>query len=263
MPQFIQNFKKRMRPNTTLALVRPMQISKQNQIVLSILSIVLWITAFSLWHQADIDKIFQIYHNIWRENDLLVTIFEIITDYGISLILLICGICLYFFNQKENKAEKIQIFFIILCSFGVSTFAKIILKEIFARARPYDQYPDLITFISTSDSYSFPSGHTTCSMALVVPFILFMPHKTTIEKILKTIVIISGLLVAYSRIFLGKHFLSDILAGIATAITFLPLALLIGNFILQKNKVNIEQIRAMGLIWMIIYFGLGISLLFA
>jgi undecaprenyl-diphosphatase len=82
-----------------------------------------------------------------------------------------------------------------------------VLKKLFPRKRPYlvlerTKYPS-----NPLKDHSFPSGHTTAIFSIMVPFVLLMPS-------LAIILIPLGFSVALSRIYLGLHYPSDVLAGI-------------------------------------------------
>jgi undecaprenyl-diphosphatase len=82
------------------------------------------------------------------------------------------------------------------------------LKGIFKRPRPYESYPELIYPKSTEGSYSFPSGHTSSAFSTATSLTLAFP---------KWYVAIPAFsyagAVGYSRLDLGVHYPSDVLAG--------------------------------------------------
>src|SRR5262244_4440786 len=101
------------------------------------------------------------------------------------------------------------------------------LKKLSQRPRPCQIEPHCWAKVLPPDKFSFPSGHTmtACSVALVLTY--FYPH-------LEFALIFLALSIALSRIVLGMHFLSDVLAGIilgvalgcASLTTFASLGLL-------------------------------------
>ncbi|MEI7499672.1 MAG: phosphatase PAP2 family protein [Bacteroidota bacterium] len=81
------------------------------------------------------------------------------------------------------------------------------LKSIIDRDRPFDTYP-FIEKLSTGGDSSFPSGHTMEAFALAAALsLLFSGKKIAIP------VYIWAIIVAYSRMALGVHYPSDVLAG--------------------------------------------------
>jgi undecaprenyl-diphosphatase len=89
------------------------------------------------------------------------------------------------------------------------------LKHVFARLRPHFQDPILVLH-----SYSFPSGHTigaTLLYAMLAAYLLNLPgrsHVTGGKRIVilgtaALLVVLTGL----SRIYLGAHFLSDVVGA--------------------------------------------------
>ncbi|WP_462413112.1 phosphatase PAP2 family protein [Neobacillus sp. Marseille-QA0830] len=79
-------------------------------------------------------------------------------------------------------------------------------KVLFPRKRPY------LTLESTKfpenplKDHSFPSGHTTAIFAILTPYILSVPEFSFLFVLI-------GLSVGLSRIYLGLHYPSDVLAG--------------------------------------------------
>ena len=61
------------------------------------------------------------------------------------------------------------------------------------------------------DKYSFPSGHSITAFAIALSIGLFYPNC-------KSVLLAVAMLIASSRIILGMHFLSDVLAGSAIGI---------------------------------------------
>jgi undecaprenyl-diphosphatase len=89
---------------------------------------------------------------------------------------------------------------------GIAVFLS--LKKLTGRRRPCAIEPHCWSTLLPPDQFSFPSGHTITAFAVSTSLGIFYPH------------LFAGLLfvaasVAVSRILLGMHFLSDVLAGAA------------------------------------------------
>lgn len=93
--------------------------------------------------------------------------------------------------------------------FGIFLFMG--LKRLSQRPRPCEIEPHCWSKVLPPDQFSFPSGHTMTafSVALVVSY--FYPS-------LEGVLFFMALSIAVSRIVLGMHFLSDVLAGVVLGV---------------------------------------------
>jgi len=80
------------------------------------------------------------------------------------------------------------------------------LKRVIARIRPCDYDPSLARDIEPMDHYSCPSGHAMTAAAYAVPLILTSPAAAPLAL---TICCVVG----WSRVALGHHYPSDVIAG--------------------------------------------------
>lgn len=80
------------------------------------------------------------------------------------------------------------------------------LKGRTSRPRPHEAHPDIMLFAIPLDHYSFPSGHTLHSVVFTLVAVAYYPW-------LAWIAVPFTLLVAASRVILGLHYPSDVVAG--------------------------------------------------
>ncbi|MBL7575355.1 undecaprenyl-diphosphatase [Peptoniphilus asaccharolyticus DSM 20463] len=99
----------------------------------------------------------------------------------------------------------------IILSLIVSTLLVQILKRIFSRNRPYWILENLNTYGIDLSDYSFPSGHSAAAFTLGMTIALNYPA-------IKIVVLIVATLIAISRIYLGVHYPTDVLAGVIIGI---------------------------------------------
>lgn len=74
-------------------------------------------------------------------------------------------------------------------------------------AGPYDCIRGLIPLITPPTDYSFPSGHTAASFAVGVLLFRKLPKRYGIPAL------VLAALIGFSRLYLGVHYPSDVLAG--------------------------------------------------
>lgn len=119
---------------------------------------------------------------------------------GAPLVLLGDG---YFNNNKQMIAAGRD----ALVSLGVSTIVTFAMKDSFKRERPFLKYPDVVK-LSSGGGSSFPSGHTSSAFAVATSISMCYPKWYVIAPCY----LWAGA-VGVSRIVLGVHYPSDVLAG--------------------------------------------------
>jgi membrane-associated phospholipid phosphatase len=130
---------------------------------------------------------------------------------------------------KQNVSE-------LLISIMISQIITEAIKISANRERPADRYPGEIFDISVTHGASFPSGHT--SLAFATATSLSLEYK-------KWYVVVPAYFwagsVAYSRMYLGKHYPSDVLGGIIVGIGSAYLAHWINKKIFKDKHMVYEH----------------------
>jgi undecaprenyl-diphosphatase len=177
----------------------------------------------------------------------IVVVSKWLTSNGMATITTLFVIYLIASKKFKSLDAPLTIYFYTICSFGLSGIAGDLLKLVIARPRPAFTYGQEILVLSDSLTLAIPSGHATKSIALVLPFILLVSHSKHIHKGIKILIGLIAVGVCFSRIVLGAHYVSDVLAGIGTALIGLPLSMMFANMVI--NKMKQEQLPILSNIW--------------
>lgn len=137
-------------------------------------------------------------------NDSLAFVMKIFTFFGdwYVPIFIIITMIVFFKNEYYPLILSLSYTFVGGLSF--------LLKVLVARPRP--EY----SLILTPLSYSFPSGHTMTSLVFYLVFSYLMTHASIKRRryIVFFVFIIIELCIAFSRLYLGVHYFSDVMCGI-------------------------------------------------
>ncbi len=160
-------------------------------------------------------------------SDFFTPIAKIITQLGGAIFLIILSLALII----SLKNKKVSI--LILLNLIISTTLNQVLKFIIQRPRPTEFR------IIDEHGYSFPSGHSMVSAAFY-GFLIYLIYKNIKNKYLKwgliTLLSCIVILIGTSRIYLGVHYTSDVIAGILISISYL---IIFTHF--SKEFMKIEQ----------------------
>lgn len=158
-------------------------------------------------------------------SQVLDNFFLLITNSGspISLAIITFLICIFLFYKKFYRK-----LLILSSTVGGSAIANLILKLIFHRDRPSLWNPLIV-----ENGYSFPSGHAMVSSAFAIGLI-FILWETKYKWLSITLGAIFVFLIGLSRIYLGVHYPTDIIAGWCVSFVWG----LIVNYFVNRNKSN-------------------------
>lgn len=153
-----------------------------------------------------------------------------ITFFGGEIFLGTAIVITIFVLWKRHQMEAIIFSFILF--FGIEL--NLLLKDIFQRPRP-----TLLPLVQES-TFSFPSGHAMNSFIFfaALSFFVFWRFKNTnLKLILISISVILIFLIGISRIYLGAHYASDVVAGYCAGLTWFVSVLLVEKVIVYfKTK---------------------------
>ncbi|HUQ96125.1 MAG TPA: phosphatase PAP2 family protein, partial [Chitinophagaceae bacterium] len=168
-------------------------------------------------------------------NNTNTEIMNVVTFFGKHEFLIPANLLLiaYYLFFKKNKWYSIKIPTIAISSlllmFG--------LKHLFARQRPTNQ------LLEEATNYSFPSGHALMSVTFygLLAYIVWHSVKNRPAKwTLIVLLILWILLIGISRVYLRRHYYSDVMAGFATGFLWLVISL---KVIRQLEKRSLAKLQ--------------------
>ena len=150
-----------------------------------------------------------------RASDPLTEFFEAVTTLGNGVVLAgVAAIAALLLLRAGHRRESL----LVVLAFVGAEIVSYSLKLGFRRDRPFFTDP-----LATERTFSFPSGHSTVSLAVYGALaVILARHVRGRAKllVLAAAAVLVGL-IGFSRLYLGVHFLTDVLAGFAAGTAWL------------------------------------------
>ena len=159
-------------------------------------------------------------------NPILDNIIIFITSLGNGGMIWIVATIVLLIPKKTRKAGIMS----AVALLGSLIINNNIVKNIVQRPRPFVTFTDMQIIIPTPSEFSFPSGHTSSSFAAAAVFYRHLPKKLGLPA-----VILAGL-IGFSRLYVGVHYPTDVIAGVLMGILLSYLAEYLVNLFVKKLK---------------------------
>ncbi|MGI8642134.1 MAG: phosphatase PAP2 family protein [Pyrinomonadaceae bacterium] len=162
-------------------------------------------------------------------SESLTALMQFITMLGSTLFLsFLCVSVFVIFIIKNWKRAAI----LLMTTMAGAVILNFALKVSFGRARP-------VPFFDTPlpDSYSFPSGHSlyaACFYGVLAWLVATRIQNKSLRILIWSLAVLLALLIGLSRIYLGVHYPSDVIAGYAAAVVWILTVMLI-DFTLKER----------------------------
>ncbi len=148
-------------------------------------------------------------------------------------------------KKKLHKEEDISMFkaritgyavaLSVPITLGIAVVTKSVIKFLVSRPRP-NAFPEIMV----ETGKSFPSGHSigvATMVTILIYFVIISDMNRVLKYILVTLLILFSIVIASTRLYMGVHYLSDVIAG-------LTLGYIIGTlcmFGVEKAKKIIDE----------------------
>jgi undecaprenyl-diphosphatase len=160
------------------------------------------------------------------------TAFTAVTTLGSTpLLALVAGAAAVYLVRRERGRDA-ALLAVTLVGAQLLTW---ILKAIFERPRPSFEDP-----VATASWFSFPSGHALSSVAVygALAYLFVSGGRSSQARALVAGLALLVALIGFSRLYLGVHYLTDVLAGYSAGLAWLLLAI---GLLHARSRIFLEK----------------------
>lgn len=166
-------------------------------------------------------------HNL--ASPALTSVMRVVTMFGSTWVLVVAWVCAVIIFLSAGLRRNVALLTVTMAG---AAALNLTLKLSFGRTRPTAFFD-----IPLPASYSFPSGHALlsfCFYAVLAAIITARLRHRAARILVWTVAALLVALIGFSRIYLGMHYPSDVLAGYAAGLIWL-VAIGLGDYIIRQR----------------------------
>lgn len=147
------------------------------------------------------------------------TAFEAVTTLGSTSVLALVATTAVAYLVHRRRGRDAALLVVALAGAQLATW---ILKSAFERPRPSFDEP-----VATADWFSFPSGHASSSLALygALAYVFAGRSSRPVRAVVLAGLTLLVAAIGFSRVYLGVHYLTDVVAGYSAGLAWLLLVI--------------------------------------
>jgi undecaprenyl-diphosphatase len=175
------------------------------------------------------------------ENPFFDFLMPAITNFGSFIAMGIICVVLYIFGGENTR----KVALLGLAALLLANVAVYLLKIIVAELRPFNVLSHVDLLVSESEIYSFPSGHSASSFAVMI--VIGLKYRLHIKgkayRLLYPLLAFAAL-IAFSRVYIGVHYPLDVVFGAIVGILSAVLVIYIGwdeTVVNRISKISIKD----------------------
>lgn len=138
--------------------------------------------------------------------DSFMTAFTHLGDNGAIFLIAAIGLLCFPRTRRAGKVALTALAIGFLCT-------NVVLKHLVSRPRPWLEVAGLLPMIEEADPNSFPSGHTCAAFAFAGALLGTLPVRWG-----KALALVVAAVMGFSRLYVGVHYPTDVLAGAAVGL---------------------------------------------
>jgi undecaprenyl-diphosphatase len=154
---------------------------------------------------------------------------------GGTVIVIVTVLVIGFLSLQKNYS----FLWLVLGSTVGGALIALSLKELIGRERP-----DIIFHLVYTTSFSFPSGHSMMSAVVYLTqasLLSQIQEKRSLKIYIITAALVLTFLIGISRVYLGVHYPTDVLAGWSLGLAWASFCWFAARFITKKKKANLVK----------------------